>query len=678
MAVTKTKKFYVGDSSNSDKLRNLGISNINDAGYDATDRSRLYMHYDSKAGQLQLNPLTDVYGRANLMGGNYTFDPKGDYLNQGPFGPTDTNPIHPGSQLTNPNGMGPMGPGGGTYGSDNLQIGFPRVSSDSSNSSNGPSCPTGFYYYDGVCVPGVNLDPSNPANVLGFNTGSGSFQNAKGVILRVITPVSTQKGALFQIVTNIQNVGHQPGKFFTKVSVPQIGLAEVESNSAFLQGGQQGVLYATLQMPATIPANTTLLTVQSDLYQSNIGNPTLTPAHDDTNTAQMPAPGTQYGMKPPTPPIPQFPVGGNTGSFGYPYNPPGNNPMPMPPPPPPPYRGFSARRSYQGYYDQQPQYGYPQQQLSPYGAQTPPGYPIYPSSPASDPYNYYQPPYQPQFLGPPIPAPQPDYYSQQQPLINIDIPPTDNTNPDIFPSAATAMNNYIPLTSTNNGVKYNGDGTMTVTTPIGTFSNIPMNGGSGDGTTTTTTTGTDFTDAEHSPVTVPSAAAGAVTGASVNKMAKRIQHDVNRQLRAAGIPNMPGHQGGGTMHIPGHQYHHHNNNNLDLVKKQHHHHNMSNLATISPEPDTPNLYRAGKTISIKIDGFRPQEPVMVQLYSTVNLMGMDRFKQLIGKVATRADGRGKAEITLDIPLTLIGKTAAIVAMGHISKKRSVELLQIVA
>lgn len=660
MAVTKTKKFYVGDTSNADKLKGLGISNIGDAGYDATDRSRLYMHYDSKAGQLQLNPLTDVYGRANLMGGNYTFDPKGDYLNEGLFGPTDTSPIHPGSTFTNPNNPGAMGPGGGTYGPDNLQIGMPSISSTFGDSTNGPSCPEGFYYYNGTCVPGAMMDPSNPNNVLGFNTGSGSFQNAKGVILRVITPVSTTAGQLFQIVTNIQNVGHQPGKFYTKVSIPSIGLAEVESNSAFLQGGQQGVLYATLQMPTSVPANTTLLTVQSDLYQSNIGNPTATPSHDDTNTAQMPAPGTQYGMKPPTPPIPQFPVGGNTGSFGYPYNPPPNNPMPLPPPPPLPYRGFSARRSYQGYGDYyQPGY---QQQLSPYGAQTPPEYPIYPSSPASDPYNYYAPP-PPQYLGPPIQAPpQTDYYDDyQQPLINIDTGDLFK-NVDINSLIDKYGDRFTPLTSDNNGVTFNGDGTMTVKTPNGTFSNIPVNGG----------VNTDFNDAEHSPINVPSAAAGAVTGASVNKMANRIQHDVDSQLRAAGIPV---NHNKGTMHIPGKKHKHHHNQQQQLVDS---HSNSSNLAIITPESDIPGLYRAGKTISVKINGFRPNEPVMVQLYSTVMLMGIDRFKQLIGKVATRANLRGNVQITLDIPFTLIGKSAAIVAMGHISKKRSVELLQIVA
>lgn len=658
--VTKTKNFYVGNVGSQNNLRNLGISNINDAGYDATDRTRLFMHYDSKAGQIQLNPNTDLYGRANLTGGNYTFDPKGDYLNQGMFGDVSTQPIGVGSSgLDQPNSP-VTGFGGSTYGPDNLRIAMPSVSQGFGDSTNGPSCPEGFYFYNGTCVPGAMFNPNDPNNVIGINTGTGSYQNARGVITRVITPVSTQKGALFQIVTQIQNIGHQAGKFYTKVSAPQIGLSEVQSNSAFLQGGQSGVLYATLQMPATVPDNTTLITVQSDLYQSSIGNPGATPIRDDSNTAQMPAPGVQYGLKPPTPPIPQFPVGGNTGSFGYPYNsqgppPPPSGPGPMyPPPPPPPYRGFSARRAYQGYDPYQQQYIYTSQQ-SPYGASTPPPYPIYPNNyqpqlqtqpqyypyPYSYPYYSRQPiqtypyGYGPQFLGPPVQQPQ--QYNDGYTSYDF---PTDNNSISNDIGDSGSLGGSI----NTNGINMNIPGMGDINTGTnGGLNNIPSMSG------------------------IPNA--------------QDIQNQVYSQLKAQGInvppPNMTSSNDinalPSSITLPSssvphnkarkHKHRHHNNSN-----------NRSNLATISPDT---KMHKGGSTITVKISGFRPKEHVSVQLYSTVNLMGTDRLKQLIGKLSTNADTAGNISATVTIPLTLIGKTGAIIATGSTSNKRTVDKINVV-
>lgn len=640
--VTKTKNFYVGDTNSQDNLRNLGISNINDAGYDATDRTRLYMHYDSKAGQIQLNPLTDVYGRSNLMGGNYTFDPKGDYLNQGPFGGVDTQPIHVGSSgLDQPNSP-VTGFGGANYGPDNLRIAMPSISPGYGDSTNGPSCPEGFYYYNGTCVPGYAFNPKDPNNVIGINNGPGSYQGARGVITRVITPVQTQKGALFQVVTQIQNVGHQAGKFFTKISIGQLGITDQESNSAFLQGGQTGVLYATLQMPSTIPAGVTLLNVQSDLYQSNIGNPGVTPQRDDTNQAQMPAPGTQYGMKPPRPPIPNFPVGtGNTGSFGYPYN--SQGPPPPPVYPPPPYRGFSARtsKSYQGYYNtpypypyQQPQPSQQQQYLSPYGAQTPSPYPIYPTNYQPN-NNYYQGPIQ-----------QPSYYNN--PYMNRQ--PIQNYPYGYEPYQPMLSGPPVQDNSYDFPIDDNSDNGFDVSTAGGNYNF--GEGGSINGNTDT------ITGANGSSITIPGLG---------NMMSNGNGFDMQSSSGGGGDSASEDIQSGS-------RHHHHSGGHKHHKKKKHHSSRHSNLATISPDEQ---MHRGGSTISVELKGFKPNENVSVQLYSTVNLMGMERLKQLIGKLSTYANHMGNVYTTVTLPTTLSGKTAVIVSTGSTSNKRTVDKIKVV-
>lgn len=359
MPITAIRKIYVTDGPIPE---NLGIANINAAGYDPTDRERLYMHYNPAAGKITLNPQGNTYGRANLLGGNYSFDPAGDYLNAGGWDGTHTNPIHPlGSGLDN--ALTPATGAGGALFGDNLRIGIPRVSAGDQSVGGTIQCPYGFYQYNNVCVPGVNLDPTNPANILGIDTGSSSYQNAKGVIVQVIPPVRTQKGALFQVVVQIQNIGHKAGKFYVKTSVPAINLAEVTSNSTFLAPGAKGVIYQTMQMPTTVGPDA-LMTLMTELWQSPLDNPQATPLIQDSNQATLPNPNTTLGMPPPIPPIPNFPVSqvpNNTQGYGYPFNPPLPNSgpaYPYPPQPPgfppmmgggpgggmPPYMGFAARQ----------------------------------------------------------------------------------------------------------------------------------------------------------------------------------------------------------------------------------------------------------------------------------------------------------------------------------------------
>ncbi len=608
MPITAIRKIYVTDGPIPE---NLGIANINAAGYDPTDRERLYAHYNPAAGKITLNPQGNTYGRANLLGGNYSFDPAGDYLNAGGWDGTHTNPIHPlGSGLDK--ALTPATGAGGALFGDNLRIGVPRVSAGDSSVGGTIQCPYGFYQYNNVCVPGVNLDPTNPANILGIDTGSSSYQNAKGVIVQVIPPVRTQKGALFQVVVQIQNIGHKAGKFYVKTSVPAVNIAEVTSNSAFLAPGAKGVIYQSMQMPSTVGADA-LMTLITELWQSPLDNPQATPLIQDSNQATLPNPNTTLGMPPPIPPIPQFPVSqvpNNTQGYGYPYNPPLPNsgpayPFPPPPPPPPPgglppYMGFAARvkkksgrrrkanRAFLGENFYTPGYGQYQVPYSPYQQYqyqgdpnynpTPPPMPIY--GDASSPFQQnmyfgrYEYPYQYQvpntlpneFYGPPPsfiePPPAP-----QIPLFGIDDDfPTDNLEPpmnivnDVDPPASSTP---LDLAGGPGTVHIGSDGAIELTgsggshvsidgqghvTGINGSSSSPSVDSADDGDSGTTTSAAGDVDDGSDVPTPPNIA---------NKnLHDQIKRKVNKQLHKAGIHNNDGH----------HHTHLHKHNNK---KKQH-------------------------------------------------------------------------------------------------------------
>ena len=252
MTVIGKAQFYVTDSPF--QTDEMNIANIHAAGYDPTDRERLFLRYHPAAGHITLDPQTNMYGRANKFGGNYNFDPNGDYLNsQGWFGQGSSSPIrYGGSGLDQP--MGPATGVSGAIYNNNLRIGIPRKTATPDNIGGTIQCPYGFYQYNNVCVPGVNMDPTNPANVLGIDTKRG-FMNSRGVIKQVITPVKTEFNKLFQLVVKVQNIGNKPGKFFIKVDIPSITLLGIQSNSIFLNEGQEGVIYQSLQMPASVAPN---------------------------------------------------------------------------------------------------------------------------------------------------------------------------------------------------------------------------------------------------------------------------------------------------------------------------------------------------------------------------------------------------------------------------------------
>lgn len=342
MVTTGVQKFYVNDSPFN--VDNFGLANTSSAGYDPTDRERLFIRYNPQAGKITLDPIAGKYGnnRANTLGGNYDFDPNGDYLNSGSFWGQggSQQPVQYRGQGLDQARYPATGPGGGIYGDDSLRIGIPRMSA-TPNMYGGPiQCPYGFYTVGGnTCLPNVNLDPTRPENILGINAAGGQYQDARGVILRVITPVKTTKGGLFQIVTQIKNIGNQPGKVFTKVSIPSISIQGVQSNSAFLEPGKEGVVYQSFTMPTSFPTGSpTLLPVTSELYVQSLKSPNAVPSLQDSNTANMPTPDTVLGSPPPLPPIPNIPQlpipqgqpgGWNPGST-MPFPIPQPRPMPMP------------------------------------------------------------------------------------------------------------------------------------------------------------------------------------------------------------------------------------------------------------------------------------------------------------------------------------------------------------
>lgn len=612
MPITAIRKIYVTDGPIPE---NLGIANINAAGYDPTDRERLYMHYNPAAGKITLNPQGNTYGRANLLGGNYSFDPAGDYLNADGWDGTHTNPIHPlGSGLDN--ALTPATGAGGALFGDNLRIGIPRVSVGDQSVGGTIQCPYGFYQYNNVCVPGVNLDPTNPANILGIDTGNSSYQNAKGVIVQVIPPVRTQKGALFQVVVQIQNIGHKAGKFYVKTSVPSINIAEVTSNSAFLAPGAKGVIYQSMQMPTTVGSDA-LMTLMTELWQSPLDNPQATPLIQDSNQATLPNPNTTLGMPPPIPPIPNFPVSqvpNNTQGYGYPYNPPLPNSgpaYPYPPPPPPgfppmggaggmpPYMGFAARqvrkrgkkkirRSYLGENFYTPNYGqYPipnspyqqyQYQGDPNYNPTPPPMPIY--GDASSPFQQnqyfgrYEYPYQYQvpntlpneFYGPPpsfIPPPQ-----YPQPVYGIDNGEFDFQPQEEDPSSLMDMgddSNIDPsnITSIKPSDLVGGSGTVDMG-PDGSI-NVTGSGGSHvsiDGQGNLTDLNGNSVDNSQGDNTTDDGSSSSDTPNLPDKnLGDQITKKVNRDLQKAGIHN---------GHIGNNQQDHHTHLQKHKKKKKQH------------------------------------------------------------------------------------------------------------
>lgn len=697
MAISATKKFYVTDGP---IPPNLGIANINQAGYDPTDRDRLAIHYNPAAGKIQLNAQNDMYGRSNIMGGSYSFDPNGDYLNSGWPGSAGTNPIHPlGSGLDN--ALTPATGAGGALFGDNLRVGIPRVDPGGGSSAGTIQCPYGFYQFNNVCVPGVNLDPTNPNNALGIDVGNASYQEAKGVILQVIPPVKTQKGALFQVVTQIQNIGHKAGKFYTKVSVGLLGLTDVQSNGAFLAPGQKGVVYQSLQMPE-FPPEGSLFQIKSDLYKQALDNPSAPEQIQDSNQANLPNPDTTLGMPPPTPPIPNFPVSqvpNNTQGFGYPYNPPPQGPQyprpPMPPPgfpgpfgpiPPPgfpgqygsfaarayfgedPYIGYQQPYPYQdpydmygGYYqdpqqqfyaNEQYQYGYAQQ--DPYGyAQQYPQYQQLAYNPANYNYQQYQYTGDPNYN--PTPSPYPIYGDAASPIQqnmyygNYQYPYQYQT-PPIYqnPQQQYPLPYQLPP-----------EPEPTPAPAPHPIINIQGGGGAAGGSI--------ITDPVTGITTITGGGSGNIGGGTIQTSGGN-----------SGIHNSGNNSSDDNDHHDNDSHSHSNKkkkkhkSNLGLVLTgiEGSHHNADPSIKLSPHRSN-NKYSPGQRVSITAAGFAPGEVVILQVYAIRSFLGNWRFTQRLGTAYARVGQSGKSETkSLTMP-NLFGdnKNMAIIAIGMYSGEK---------
>jgi hypothetical protein len=247
--------------------------------------------------------------------------------------------------------------GGGTFPET-----IPRISPINEGifdeSSNG--CPYGFYQFGKVCVPNADMTKGGPGGLSGVGLseffGKG---DAKGLINAITPPQFTAKNQEFIVMTDVQNIGGRPAKFYTKVSIPEINMTGDVSNSTMVMPLAKLKIGHRIIMPQTVVGNN-LLNAKVELIRlpiDNLGNTTSTvELVDDIGQVSIPSPN----YRGPLPPIGGGLVGGPTGSpYGGPLTgmgmppPPfggggGRPPMgppfggPFPPQPPPPF-GFPPR-----------------------------------------------------------------------------------------------------------------------------------------------------------------------------------------------------------------------------------------------------------------------------------------------------------------------------------------------
>lgn len=249
---------------------------------------------------------------------------------------------------------------GGQQVSDPFQIPIPRISpideSQFGGGSNG--CPSGFYQFGKVCVPDTSLNPSSPGSELGsgglFGTQYYGKGGPKGVITSITPPQFTQANQEFIVLTDMQNIGGEPAKFYTIISIPQINISGAMSNSTLVNPLSKMKIGQRVIMPTNVPTNTLLqATVQlAKIPISNTGVQNTSTIIDDNGSVNIPTPGYRG-------PLP--PAGGNiAGTIGagqglYP-GPPPIFPMPPQQPRPMPYFGPFPQppRMYGSYYVRTP------------------------------------------------------------------------------------------------------------------------------------------------------------------------------------------------------------------------------------------------------------------------------------------------------------------------------------
>ena|SRR3982751_2363137 len=196
--------------------------------------------------------------------------------------------------------------GGDSY--DGFGVPIPRISPidegifQTGGSSNA-GCPSGFYQFGQTCVPDVSINPNSPGNALGGGVGQFFGKgDAKGLINAVVPPQFTAKNQEFVVLTDMQNVGGQPAKFYTRITIPLLNMVEDVSNSTLVMPLAKMKIGHRIIMPSTVTGNA-LLPARVELVRipiSNTGDTTsLTPLVDDQASVSIPSPGYQGAMPPP-------------------------------------------------------------------------------------------------------------------------------------------------------------------------------------------------------------------------------------------------------------------------------------------------------------------------------------------------------------------------------------------
>src|SRR5215210_7396695 len=231
---------------------------------------------------------------------------------------------------------------GGGMGNSSMQFNGPRVDPTfPGDQSSSGSCPYGFYWYNGICVPGATLDP-NSQSFLGNKPGGGP---SKGKIANIQPPKVTYTNQPFQLAIQVQNVGGKPGDYAIRTSIPELNISNVLSPKAYINPGQNQWIYQTISF-SNIPSGT----LQNRVIQATVDlvrleqvttGGEITYVLEDQNRVTIPSPLLSTmpvgppqgipingyspfppGMGPPGMPMPRPPWMGGGGGGAFPTSPP--------------------------------------------------------------------------------------------------------------------------------------------------------------------------------------------------------------------------------------------------------------------------------------------------------------------------------------------------------------------
>ena len=147
-------------------------------------------------------------------------------------------------------------------------------------------CPTGFYQSGNVCVPIVGTYPDETTNA-----PPGGMAFAKGTIQYIkVSPALTQRGKQFQIQAFFVNEGGINGRFYTRISIPQLDITNIESSGVLVPKLSQAVINKIFFMPTDAPLSTIFL-AQVELLRLDPDTGSL--VVDDAGTVDVPSPETE-------------------------------------------------------------------------------------------------------------------------------------------------------------------------------------------------------------------------------------------------------------------------------------------------------------------------------------------------------------------------------------------------